>query len=97
MTAELCRAIHAYLARTPSWMMLANLEDVLEEMAQVNVPGTVIQYTNWSRKTSLSLEELRRDPKLRQLASLLRAVRPPRGGYGEGSCEGGEVRVWPRA
>ena len=80
MTAELCRAIHAYLARTPSWMMLANLEDVLEEMAQVNVPGTVTQYPNWSRKTSLSLEELRRDPKLRQLASLLRAVRPPTGG-----------------
>jgi 4-alpha-glucanotransferase len=80
MTAELCRAIHAYLARTPSWVVLANLEDVLEEMAQVNVPGTVTQYPNWSRKTSLSLEALRRDPRLRELASALRAVRPPTGG-----------------
>ncbi|MGH7252302.1 MAG: 4-alpha-glucanotransferase, partial [Nitrospiraceae bacterium] len=80
MTPDLCRAIHAYLARTPSWVVLANLEDVLGEVAQINVPGTVTQYPNWSRKVSLSLEELRRDPRLRQLASALRAVRPPTGG-----------------
>lgn len=80
MTPDLCRAIHAYLARTPSWVVLANLEDVLGEVAQINLPGTVTQYPNWSRKVSLSLEELRRDPRLRQLASALRAVRPPTGG-----------------
>lgn len=79
MTADLCRAIHAYLARTPSWVVLASLEDVLGEVAQVNVPGTVTQYPNWSRKLSLALEELRRDPRLRQLASALRAIRPPTG------------------
>ena len=31
MTPALCRAIHAYLARTSAWLVLANVEDGLEE------------------------------------------------------------------
>jgi 4-alpha-glucanotransferase len=76
MTEALCRAIHAYLARTPSWVVLASLEDVLGEVAQINVPGTVDRYPNWSRKSSLSLEDLREDPRPDRLAAALRAIRP---------------------
>ncbi|MBI4400617.1 MAG: 4-alpha-glucanotransferase [Nitrospirae bacterium] len=75
MTPELCRAIHVYLGRTPSWVVLASLEDVLGEVAQVNVPGTVDSYPNWSRKTALTLEDLREDPRPHQLAAMLREPR----------------------
>ncbi|MGH7259325.1 MAG: 4-alpha-glucanotransferase [Nitrospiraceae bacterium] len=77
MTPELCRALHVFLARTPSWAVLANLEDVLGETAQTNVPGTVESYPNWSRKIVLMLDVLRDDPRPHHLAAALRAVRPP--------------------
>ncbi len=77
MTPELCRALHLFLARTPSWAVLANLEDLLGEMAQTNVPGTVGSHPNWSRKLAVPLEQLRDDARVHQAASALRAVRPP--------------------
>jgi len=76
MTPELCLALHVFLARTPSWAVLANLEDVLGETAQTNVPGTVESYPNWSRKIALALDVLRDDPRPHHLAAALRAVRP---------------------
>lgn len=76
MTAAVCHALHLFLARTPSWAVLANLEDLLGEMAQTNVPGTVESYANWSRKIALPLERLRDDPRVHQAASALRALRP---------------------
>jgi len=76
MTPELCHAIHLYLARTPCWMVLATLDDLLEELAQANLPGTVDSYPNWSRKIARSLEEFRGDLRLKQLAAELRMLRP---------------------
>ena len=76
MTPELCHAIHLYLARTPCWMVLATLDDLLGELAQTNLPGTVDSYPNWSRKTARSLEELQEEPRLKQLAAELRMLRP---------------------
>ena len=78
MTPDLCCAIHSYLARTPSWVLLANFQDVLGELAPVNVPGTVDSYPNWSLKATLSLEEARGDPRPAQLATALCALRPPK-------------------
>lgn len=76
MTPALCHAIHAYLGRTPCRLMLATLEDVVGERAQVNVPGTVESHHNWSRKTPLSVEELGYDEQPRQLAKVLQQLRP---------------------
>lgn len=76
MTPELCRAVHLFLARTPSWAILANLEDLLGETEQTNVPGTVDAYPNWSRKLALPLERLRDDPRVHEAAAALRGLRP---------------------
>ncbi|TKS61286.1 MAG: 4-alpha-glucanotransferase [Nitrospira sp.] len=76
MTTELAEAIHQYLARTPAWMVLANVEDVIGMRAQTNVPGTVDEYPNWCRKLSVTVDELVRDPRFEQLAAQLRSVRP---------------------
>src|SRR5262249_5006541 len=76
MMPELSAAIHAYLARTSSWLVLAALDDVVGELAQTNFPGTVDAYPNWSRKLSVTIESLRRDPRPKQLAASLNALRP---------------------
>jgi 4-alpha-glucanotransferase len=75
MTWELTRAIHVYLARTPAWLVLANVEDVIGARAQTNVPGTVDQHPNWRRKLMPTVEELIRDDRFNQLADELRLWR----------------------
>jgi 4-alpha-glucanotransferase len=76
MTTDLCRAIHLYLARTPSCIVLANLEDVLGELSQTNLPGTVDSHPNWIRKYAVPVEDMLRDERLQQLGSVLRSTRP---------------------
>jgi 4-alpha-glucanotransferase len=76
MTPALCQAIHVYLSRTPSWLVLANVEDGLEEMSQTNLPGTVEHHPNWRRKYASRLDALLEDERLRELAATLRSTRP---------------------
>jgi 4-alpha-glucanotransferase len=76
MTADLCRAIHIYLARTPSYIVLANFEDGLGELSQTNLPGTVESHPNWTRKYAVRVDEILCDERLRQLGAVLRSTRP---------------------
>ena len=76
MTPELCQAVHTFLARTPSWVVLANLEDGLLEVSQTNMPGTVEAYSNWTRKYGVRIDELVEDQRLRALGACLRSARP---------------------
>jgi 4-alpha-glucanotransferase len=76
MTADLCQAIHLYLARTPSAIVLANLEDGLGELSQTNFPGTVDSHPNWTRKYAVSVDEILYDKRLLQLGAILRSTRP---------------------
>lgn len=75
MTWELADAIHQYLAHTPAWMVLANIEDVIGLRAQTNVPGTVDQHPNWRRKLNVTIEDLAQDVRFAQLATQLRPAR----------------------
>ena len=77
MTPELCRAIHMYLASSRAWIVMANLDDIIGELTQMNLPGTLDAYPNWSRKLSLSLEELQQDARVQMLAAAVRALRSP--------------------
>jgi 4-alpha-glucanotransferase len=76
MTTELMEGIHQYLARTPAWIVLASLEDMIGARVQTNLPGTVDQHHNWCRKLSLTVEELAQDSRADRLAGLLRLIRP---------------------
>jgi 4-alpha-glucanotransferase len=78
MTPALSRAIHLYLARSRSAVVLANLEDGLEELAQTNLPGTVDSHPNWTRKYALSVDEFLAEVRLRDLGAVLRSTRPLR-------------------
>ena len=76
MTIELCQAIHRYLARTPSSIVLMNLEDGLGELSQTNLPGTVDSHPNWTRKYAVRVDDMFCDDRLRQLGAVLRSTRP---------------------
>jgi len=44
---EVMLALHRYLLRTPSKVLLANLTDAVGERQAQNQPGTVDEYPNW--------------------------------------------------
>ncbi|MFM8551782.1 MAG: 4-alpha-glucanotransferase [Nitrospiraceae bacterium] len=68
MTEALASAMHLFLARTPCWVVLTALDDVVGERLQTNVPGTLDEYPNWSRKLTLPLDTWRELPALARLA-----------------------------
>jgi 4-alpha-glucanotransferase len=80
---QLIEAVERYLARTPSHLMMINLDDALREADQANIPGTVREYPNWRRKASLTLEALAEEPFVQALARAVAAERgAPRAGSG---------------
>ncbi|MGH3774752.1 MAG: 4-alpha-glucanotransferase [Pseudonocardiaceae bacterium] len=70
---DLVVAMHALLARTPCRLLLASPYDVVGEVRQPNLPGTVDEYPNWQLPLPLTLEELQRDPLVRRVIEVLRA------------------------
>ncbi len=68
-------AVERFLARSPSQLMKVNLDDLLLEADQINLPGTVTEYPNWRRKNSLPLEALGDDPFVNRV---VRAVKMER-------------------
>lgn len=43
-------AVHRFLGRTPSALVMANIEDVAGMVDQANLPGTIDSYPNWQRR-----------------------------------------------
>jgi 4-alpha-glucanotransferase len=74
--AGLIAALHAFLARTPSMLVAATLEDALGTTERPNVPGTIDQHPNWSLRLPVRVEDLAADPWVRRLAGVLAAERP---------------------
>jgi 4-alpha-glucanotransferase len=74
-TTELADAILVYLARSRARLMLVQLEDVLCEVEQANLPGTIDAHPNWRRRLSHSLEEIDRGVELRRVAALIERAR----------------------
>jgi (1->4)-alpha-D-glucan 1-alpha-D-glucosylmutase len=62
---------HAFLARTPSKILMVQPEDVFELMEQANLPGTVDEHPNWRRKLPVTLERWKSDPRVQQLAETM--------------------------
>ena len=77
MDTELIKAIHLYLARTRSMMLVANMEDLLGQSEQINLPGTDRDvYPNWRRKLPLVLEDWTRHEPLSECAAAISKERP---------------------
>jgi (1->4)-alpha-D-glucan 1-alpha-D-glucosylmutase len=75
MTASLLRAIHRFLARTPSQLFMLQAEDLLKQRDQANLPGTVDQHPNWQRKLNLDIEEWVSNSDIKAMTEALSAER----------------------
>jgi 4-alpha-glucanotransferase len=69
--AAIVAALYGFLARTPSMLVAATLEDAVEAHDRPNVPGTVDQRPNWSLPLPVLLDDLAADPRVRRLAGIL--------------------------
>jgi 4-alpha-glucanotransferase len=76
MNRELTLAVQKFLAQAPSHIQLIPLEDSLEIVEQVNIPGTIDQHPNWRQKLPLSLEQFPQAEALQDLAQVMQNARP---------------------
>lgn len=65
-------AVAAYLARTPSRLLVVAMEDVLGVLDQPNIPGTVQEHPNWRRRLPVPLEDIAQHHGLATLANIMR-------------------------
>jgi glycogen debranching enzyme GlgX/4-alpha-glucanotransferase len=76
LTPALAGAIHAYAAKTPSVLAIAQVEDLAGEREAVNLPGTDRERPNWRRRVAEPIETLFGTPAARAIMDALRAERP---------------------
>jgi 4-alpha-glucanotransferase len=67
---ELVLLIHMYLARSNSFAALVQLDDLTGEIDPVNLPGSTVEYPNWRRKLSVTIEELTENPRIKEIVKL---------------------------
>ncbi|MDB5360631.1 MAG: 4-alpha-glucanotransferase [Rhodospirillales bacterium] len=67
---RLILAVHRFLARSPSALMLVQAEDLLSVETMVNLPGTMDEHPNWRRRLPLSVDEMLADPRFNDLSNL---------------------------
>lgn len=72
---KLIEHIYRYLASSPSLVFLPQLEDILDQTQQMNVPGTSWEYPNWRHKLPKTVEELVSDERMQRICAILRQER----------------------
>jgi 4-alpha-glucanotransferase len=84
---EVVELAHRALARAPSVLVTATLEDALAVVERPNMPGTVAERPNWSLALPLPLEEIETAPLALSIAATLdrnrQRIRPTRLSAGE--------------
>jgi 4-alpha-glucanotransferase len=75
--AQAVEATHRALARAPSRILLATLDDAVAAPDRPNMPGTIDAWPNWSLPLPASLEELEEAALPRQLARTLSRADEP--------------------
>jgi 4-alpha-glucanotransferase len=68
-------AIHVFLARSSTALVVVQAEDLVGMADPVNVPGTSDEHANWQRKMSCDLDEIFRSPQVRHLLGAVQAAR----------------------
>jgi 4-alpha-glucanotransferase len=74
VTGEIHHAVVGFLAMTPAKLFILGQEDLFKETEQQNLPGTTVEYPNWSVKMRYTLEQLCSDPEAKAFCDMFRAV-----------------------
>jgi 4-alpha-glucanotransferase len=72
---ELLAAAHRFLARTPCQLMMVQLEDLVGQKSQMNLPGTVDEHANWQIRYPYVVEKLASLTRFSDIAIILGHVR----------------------
>ena len=75
-TPEFIQAVYAYLARSPSKILMVQIEDILGVLDQINIPSTTTQHPNWQRKLPVNLEACLSDRRVLAMGAVMRQERP---------------------
>ena len=70
-SAELGRAVHVYLGKSPTALVTVQLEDMIGMLEPVNVPGTSSEYSNWTRRMTASAREIFARADVRELCAAM--------------------------
>jgi glycogen operon protein len=76
LSPETAAVLHAALARAPAMAVAVQLEDLLMQTSQPNVPGTTEEQPNWRRKYAVNIETIRAHPSGQMILSAIREARP---------------------
>ncbi|MEF2551517.1 4-alpha-glucanotransferase [Aurantimonas sp. A2-1-M11] len=76
LPAAIAVAVHRYVARAPSLLLTVQLEDMVGQERQPNLPGTTDQYPNWRIRSDVRLETLADHERFRAMAEAMREERP---------------------
>ena len=74
LTDEIHRAVLSFILNSRAKLAILTQEDLFGEKKQLNLPGTVDSYPNWSRKMRYTLEELRNHPEVLKKAEMFRGL-----------------------
>lgn len=69
-----CR-LYGRLAGSPSDLVAVQVEDLLHQEDQANLPGTTDEHPNWVRRLDQSVEEMAGDERVEELARIMQAGR----------------------
>jgi 4-alpha-glucanotransferase len=69
-------AAHAFVAKSPSVMMLIQADDLAGETEPLNVPGTDTERPNWRRRLSRPVEKLMEEPMAQSILAAVKRERP---------------------
>jgi 4-alpha-glucanotransferase len=84
LSYDVCLAIYRYVARTPSRLLMVQLEDLLGELDTPNLPGAPDSvYPSWRVRVGQELSRWLRDPAILRFARMIHHERHRRRMYGK--------------
>ena len=75
VSKEFTHQLQAYVADTNSALFGSQPEDWLNMLDPVNIPGTSMEYPNWRRKLSHTIEEIFTNTEINQLLEMIEKKR----------------------
>ncbi len=78
MTTHLMAELQAYFARSQALAFAVQLDDLMLEPMQANVPGTTDEQPNWRRRSRITLEETATDKDVSYICDAINTARKGR-------------------